>query len=195
MSDVCDRVREELVDYVTGGSKEPDRVAAHLKDCAACANEEHRLREDLRLLAADTPDLEAELSGDFRARFWQEVERRRSRPIWLALPPWVRIAAPVATLLLVAIGYVTLRQEPHQPSGAPSDVSEPMVVTTPARPPEPPWQPAVSEPSMETHAGREVAQDEVIENLEFIEYLQYQDMLDQSKAEPGEIVLPGEDGG
>jgi anti-sigma factor RsiW len=194
MSSVCDRVREELLEYVTGDSKEPDRVAAHVRDCPACAEEERRLREDLRLLAADTPEVQATVSSDFRARFWREVERRRSRPIWLNLPTWVRIAAPVATLLLVAIGYVSMRHETRLPPSVPSEVGEPMVVTTPVPAPELPQRPVVSEPATETSAGQEVAQDEVIENLEFIEYLQYQDMLDQSKAERGEVVLPGENG-
>jgi hypothetical protein len=70
----CEKIRDELVAYCDGELSERDRirVAAHLKTCPTCAQEEVRLgRVDQMLTSLEriTP------SPDFAATFWRRLEQ------------------------------------------------------------------------------------------------------------------------
>lgn len=72
----CEIVREELVAYCDGELPEQDQgqIAAHIKTCAACAQEEAQLAQMTRLLVKME---RIEPSPDFAANFWQRLEQER----------------------------------------------------------------------------------------------------------------------
>ncbi|MBI3301718.1 MAG: zf-HC2 domain-containing protein, partial [Deltaproteobacteria bacterium] len=129
----CETIRNELVAYRDGELPERDRarIAAHLRTCLACTQEEARLARVNQLLAnleRITP------SPDFATTFWRRLkqEGQVEQESWFArwwrewLTGWQWAPALAATAsLLVFLGYLF--------SGHP---------TTPTPPPAPPDVPA-----------------------------------------------------
>lgn len=211
MKSGCEGVRERLLEYATDGQDAPDSalVAGHLPGCPGCRASLDRIRSDLALLRADTSH-GAKLSPGFRSRFWAEVDRKRSVQPWWALPSLLRYAAPVTTAaLVVAIGWLVLHRGPEEPVVPPSQKSNVVAVHPPVSRVLPPGEglPAVTPPSA-SHAPvtpptmtpppptstQKVPEQELLDNLEFVRYLQYMEMMDgrEVAARADRLVLPGE---
>lgn len=199
MSD-CESVQGRLQEYLLGlaGLQSRHSVEAHLKICDRCRGSAERLRAELSLLATDT-FAGAKPSADFRARFWKQVEEQRGRrEAWWAFPGFVRWAVPTATAavaLLVVWGVY--RDRPAQPvpeSSAPVEIavkspeaSEPQedrpVLTRetetslPVEPAVDRDRPVTAEVTVAPPLPAGVDSD-LIEDLDFMRYLQYVDMLE-----------------
>lgn len=118
----CDEVDGRLDDYVDGSLPEGEfqEVELHLASCAACREQERRLR--LILAQAHALPREVAPPRDLWAGVRERIEAGRGwRP-----PGWATVGFAAAAALVAAVGVTLLRSSPEPASVTP-------VATTPAR--------------------------------------------------------------
>lgn len=124
-------VLDELSAYIDGEAAHPDRIARHLRHCAACA----RRHMELLKVSAHVAALPAPPENpDFLGRVLAEIGRAEpARPRRLAFPArrWVPLAAAAALALAAGIAWVALPAGPAavETAAAPSAAEEALVVT------------------------------------------------------------------
>jgi anti-sigma factor RsiW len=142
----CETIRNELVAYRDGELSERahEQVAAHLRTCPACAQEERQLaRLDQLIVGLERMPL----SPGFAATFWQRLEREQhatQRANWLVqwwrnwLESWRMVPAFAAAAgLLVFFGYILLsRQTPAPPQITRTAPSPQVAITSADIPPQ-----------------------------------------------------------
>jgi anti-sigma factor RsiW len=102
-------VREELEDYLAGGTPPSNRFDQHLRECAECAVEVGVLREQAALVRVLRTDEEVEPAPGFYARVLNRIEQRVRPSIWSLLrDPSLgrRIAVASAALAFVVCAYI-----------------------------------------------------------------------------------------
>jgi negative regulator of sigma E activity len=131
----CEDVLGKLDDYVDGTLPEAQlqEIELHLAGCAACREEESRLRRLLDLASALPqeirprrdlwPAITARLESDDEPSRERGTRRFWARPVWLA--------AAAAVLLAVASIVMQMREvKPGDPGAVPTSVAQPEVSGT-----------------------------------------------------------------
>jgi len=107
---------EELIAYRDGEEKEPEKIAAHLKECAECRGELGRIEAVFAALGAmPVPDP----GEDYGERVWKQIaprlpEKRMSWwPGWFAWRPFA-VAGAMAALVILAFFIGRITKSPKQ---------------------------------------------------------------------------------
>lgn len=110
----CHEVREEML--LMGPGENSPQAVAHVRGCAACANELASLRSTMTLLDEWTaPEPSPYFDTKLRARLKSEPEPARGWQRWLAPVSGWKPAMAVALAAVMVVG-VSVYKTPNQPT-------------------------------------------------------------------------------
>lgn len=116
----CERVREALLDVVTGVAAPPE-VAEHVRGCEGCRRRSEELRATMTLLG-EWPEVEPSAYFDARLRARVREQAAAAQGWWA----WLRRPALAAVfVLLIAAGVGLFQRTQPQPASNVADVQAP----------------------------------------------------------------------